>query len=507
MIRATVLGAALAALVPGASADAPKGPSKRGDALDLLLLTGDRPRRVELRVTVGGKSVPALWDEAFAALHAFFDRDGSGALDKTEAARLPSAFALRQVLWGQFAPFTGAPPEFAQLDPDGDGAVSVAELADFYRRAGLGNVLVGVGKPTATDRLTDALLKALDANKDGTADAAEWKAAPTALRKLDTNDDELIGPGELVERTSYPGALGANLLLAPHAGAKPDALTDALPFLVLPLRTADTDWADSLAERTKADKSNLLAARGAKPVAEWHAQFGTGGPVLEAGGKTSARLAFAPNGLRLHLKSDVGKLADQTAAARKRFLALFAEADANSDRALDAKELDAQKAAQLKLVASAANRNGDGSLSTAEFGGWLDLQERVAGAHVLLTVLDHGTGLFELLDADRDGALSVRELRGAWYRLSAEGCASNEKFDRTKLPRQLFATVSRGHPVAALGAPPRTGPEWFRAMDRNGDGDVSRREFTGPAEVFDKLDTDQDGLLSATEAAKAGAKK
>ncbi len=261
MIRATLFGAALAALVPGAAADAPKEPSKRGDALELLLLTGDRPKRVELRVTVGGKSVPALWDEAFAALHAFFDRDANGALDKAEAARLPSAFALRQVLWGQFAPFTGAPPEFALLDLNGDGAASVAELADFYRRAGLGGVLVGVGKPPATDRLTDALLKALDANKDGTVDAAEWKAAPTALRKLDANDDELIGPGELVERTSYPGALGANLLLAPQAGAPPDALTDALPLAVLPFRTADTEWATALAESTKGDKANLLAAR------------------------------------------------------------------------------------------------------------------------------------------------------------------------------------------------------------------------------------------------------
>jgi EF hand len=498
-MRAAILGAALAALaalVPGASADAPKEPSARGDALELLALTGDRPARVELRVTIGGKSVPALWDEAFAALHAFFDRDASGALDKAEAARLPSAFALRQVLWGQVAPFTGAPPEFAQLDLNGDGSVSVAELSDFYRRAGLGNVLVGVGKPGATDRITDALLNALDANKDGTVDAAEWKAAPTALRKLDANDDELIGPGELVERVAYPGALGANLLLAPHAGAKPDALADNFPLAVLPLRAADTEWAAALAERLKTDKAHLLAARGAKPAAEWHARFGTGAPVLEGGTKPSGAL-------RLQLRADAGKLADQTAAARKRYFALFAEADASADGALDANELDAPKAALLKPVASAADRNTDGTLSAAEFGAWWDLCARVADAHVLLTVLDHGTGLFELLDADRDGSLSVRELRGAWDRLTAEGCAPNGAFARAELPRQLYATVSRGHPVAALGAPPRAGPEWFRASDRNGDGDVSRREFTGPAEVFDKLDADADGLLSAEEAQKA----
>lgn len=46
-----------------------------------------------------------------------------------------------------------------------------------------------------------------------------------------------------------------------------------------------------------------------------------------------------------------------------------------------------------------------------------------------------------------------------------------------------------------------------QAMDRNGDGDVSRREFTGAADLFDKLDGDEDGLLSAEEAEKTATPK
>src|SRR5262249_35103230 len=133
--------------------------------------------------------------------------------------RLPSAFALRQVLWGQIATVSGTAPAWADLDLDGDGKVTADELADFYRRAGLGGVLVGVGKPPATDRLTDAIIRHLDTNKDGKVDEAEWKAAPTVLGKLDKNDDELIGPGELVDRTAYPGALGSTLLAAPSPDA------------------------------------------------------------------------------------------------------------------------------------------------------------------------------------------------------------------------------------------------------------------------------------------------
>jgi hypothetical protein len=44
------------------------------------------------------------------------------------------------------------------------------------------------------------------------------------------------------------------------------------------------------------------------------------------------------------------------------------------------------------------------------------------------------------------------------------------------------------------------GPLWFRKMDRNGDGDVSRVEWLGAREDFDRMDTDRDGLVSAAEA-------
>jgi Ca2+-binding EF-hand superfamily protein len=461
--------------------------SPRADALDLVLLGGPAPVRVEVRVEIDGKPVPAVWDETFAKLHAFHDRDGNGSLDAAEAARLPAAFGLRQVLWGQFVPAGPAPP-FAELDADASGSVSTAELADYYRRCGLGGVLVGVGKPPATDRLTDALLKRLDTNRDGAVTEAEWKAAADTLRPLDANDDELIGPGELVEHTAYPGALGSVLLTVPDPAARPHPVMTALPLVVLPLRTADTHWAAALAVQSKGDAGAMKALR-TTAAASWQVRFGDGAAP-------PPRLTHTAGPTQLELRADPGKLGEQAVAARKRTAALFAECDADADGGLNAAELASPKGTPFRLLAAVADRDGNGQLSATEFTAWLDLQDQVAKGHVLLTVLDHGNGLFERLDADRDGALSVRELRGAWERVG-------RGFDRSKLPRHLFATVSRGQPRELPGRPARTGPAWFVAMDRNGDGDVSRREFTGPAAVFERLDADRDGLLDPREAAAA----
>ena len=59
------------------------------------------------------------------------------------------------------------------------------------------------------------------------------------------------------------------------------------------------------------------------------------------------------------------------------------------------------------------------------------------------------------------------------------------------MPRSMAATRAAG---------PRVGPDWFQKMDRNHDGDVSRREFLGPRDQFDRLDRDKDGLIDPDEA-------
>ena len=69
---------------------------------------------------------------------------------------------------------------------------------------------------------------------------------------------------------------------------------------------------------------------------------------------------------------------------------------------------------------------------------------------------------------------------------------------------QLFGAVDDAiNRDAAFQQRALVGPVWFQRMDRNGDGDVSWREFFGPRDVFHKLDADHDLLIDPMEAAAA----
>lgn len=48
-----------------------------------------------------------------------------------------------------------------------------------------------------------------------------------------------------------------------------------------------------------------------------------------------------------------------------------------------------------------------------------------------------------------------------------------------------------------------TRPDWFRNMDRDTDGMLSRKEFVGTDGQFGKMDVDRDGVVSLAEARAA----
>ncbi len=349
-------------------------------------------------------------------------------------------------------------------------------------RLRFGGVLFMSSRPDAPPKLSAALWKTLDTDADGKLTAAELDAAPKALAALDRNGDELVSPGELVADLRYPGG-SPSAITPPSADVSPDP-TGKRPTLVPfakpgPDQPADT-WTVRLGKR--ADRK----------------------PLFERPGGSGDRLVVQADSVWEVGPGPADRAADGVAAAAKSARRVFGGSDGDADGRLDPVELEKPGATGLKGLLAFADGDADGKLSRAELDGWLDLQAKLVAGGVVVGVTDLGRGLFELLDADRDGFLSLRELRSAAARVKAAGAIREGVVDADRLPHTSLVVIARGRPLPALAPRVRTGPAWFQAMDRNGDGDVSRKEFSGDPAAFDKLDADKDGLLTPKEAEIAG---
>jgi Ca2+-binding EF-hand superfamily protein len=251
------------------------------------------------------------------------------------------------------------------------------------------------------------------------------------------------------------------------------------------------------------------------------------GAPLEANVRTGAdgTVMLDLNGTRLDLKGLANPKVDTVAAAkrqREQYLAEFKRADRDNNGYLDMAE--AMRSPLYRNVFKVMDRDGDGMLFEKEVLAYLDvyqdLQSAARASCATVGVTSEGKGLFEMLDTNGDGRLSVRELRNAVKLLAELDRDGDGMLSRMEIPRCTTATFRAGPPSgdqtpqrtvvfdAATGrrmgtrpqAPPARGPEWFRKMDRNGDGDVSRKEFLGTDAQFKEIDTDGDGLISVEEA-------
>lgn len=468
---------------------APPTETRLPDA-DFLLL-GDRGtiQRIVIQVDVGGRTLEEIWESAFSQLFSFHDRKGDGKLNPQEATRLPAPFGVRQILWTPISQFRGRISNWRKIDLNHDGTISREEMVAYYRRHGVGGVTIGAGRCSATDRLTRSLLKHLDADDTGTVSDGEWKQAAKRLARLDVNADELIAPDEIVPKLAYPGAQGAHLW-----PARIPSRNDRHPVIrKMPLRLFPRSTVDMLQLSRFPATGNLEKARPAT-----RALVPT---VFRVGFKRAvAERVVVADTVRATIRSDAGSLPEQRKQAAARIHARFREADINRDGTLEAIEITRKKQSDLKALFDVADRDADGKVTRRELYRWLALQDALAEGQVLVSVLDFQRGLFELLDENGDGRLSLRELGRAATIVKTSRRAAGARFDPAELPWLVRLTVSRGRPQSALQPLEYTAPEWFRALDRNRDGDVSAGEFIGPKSAFEKLDRNHDGLISPEEA-------
>jgi Ca2+-binding EF-hand superfamily protein len=440
------------------------------DDAELLFPSGAGSARVRLELTTGGESPERAWTAFLDRLFDYFDRDGDGVLLPAEANRV---FPL---------PLSGnreVAMDFAALDTDRDGKGSRAEFRAFYRKRGFTPVVI-VSKPAPPESLAlgEALFRHLDRDGDGRLTAAELRQASALLRRFDEDEDEVLTAAELLA----PLPPGSTLKPAGLRIVSAKTKDSAAAVLRLPIGAGRPSLSESSTFQLSSDGSQLRVPGGICAVT-----VTTDDPLA----------AFR--------------------TARGFYLAQFKAAV--GDRA-DAKKVfeDDAAAGVLAGLFDAADRNGDGKLTRQELDAFFDLLESGVRCQVVVTVTDRGRNLFDLIDTNADGRLDLGELTRAGRELP-DILAREKPLDRASVPASYRLVVGRGPVAASFGpvpfgsAPKRKptpasaavrGPSWFRAMDRNGDGYVSRQEFIGPPELFTKLDIDGDGRISPEEAERAG---
>jgi len=195
----------------------------------------------------------------------------------------------------------------------------------------------------------------------------------------------------------------------------------------------------------------------------------------------------------------------------------FSIADRDRDNQLTLNEFGGLEIDNITF--RAVDADGNDAVSEEEFLAFVDLRALLAQCRLEMTVENETTSLFEALDINEDYRLSPREFEGGSDPLRSLDRNGNGKLAESELVTRYtlaFAVIRPPEFDDLVGTagfnqmndetrlpivrPVTRGPEWFRRMDRNQDGDVTWREFLGPRTAFERLDADGNGLLDSDEA-------
>ncbi len=299
----------------------------------------------------------------------------------------------------------------------------------------------------------------IDADYDQTLSASEIKQAPAQLRQADVDENDVIDLSEL----------------HPEESNSPYPRPMSHPLVVV--LNKQTDWDDLLSEI-----ADLYSAPGGAKleIQQLKNRVSVGDQTLTVA-DIKGLLDESPDiACRIDLERDGGKIAllavggDQAVSSNKNVIAI--------DYGGTYVELTALTSATPK------------SENQIAVGAVVD-----------------GYPLFRLLDRDNNRRLTLRERRQLGKSLAGLDRNSDGEIAGAELPTAIRLAVTRGllahqtleEPIAASielrDQERKPTPSWFADMDRNADGDLSRREFLGTPEQFSRLDRDSDGLINVKE--------
>jgi Ca2+-binding EF-hand superfamily protein len=517
------------------------------------LLTPGGPVVVQVALTVNGQPFRTVREKLIDDMLVAADKDKDGKATWIEALS-SSRFTLGRVRFGNDEQKQSY---VRTLDKNGDGIVDRPEVRLFVAQSygapafalgagyggGYGAVFVANGRMIAGGGTAADVRALLDTDADGALSDKEIAAAAERLKTRDADDNDLLYPEEIsgqaatarrVNATGFSGqpqTTQASVLLGPVATA--DGLFAALSqsyknadgnimadsFSALPelFETLDKDDSGNI------EKEEVLGLNEVHPHVELTVDLGrdakglalksTAAELTKVSESAESSVLELP-GVRLSLVAN--RQAPQTFNYQQNAKAYLIQFDKDNNGYLEKSELPENVAQQLFMW----DENEDGKVYLEEISASFARQVAPQNSQVVASAASQGNSLFQALDQTGDGRLSLREMRVASTQILALDKDDDKQLSLREIPATFSVTFGLGNAgnqyrVVSVGGAPGApapaaagnGPEWFTRMDRNGDGDVTLKEFLGDETEFKQLDTNADGFIEAKEAAAVEAAK